>query len=42
MLTIAEVGSDILFETPDQNKWSEALGVLGINPAILSSSGGTA
>lgn len=39
---IVEAGPDILFDTADDKKWSAALGVLGIAPAILSSSGGRA
>lgn len=39
---IVEVGPDILFDTADAKKWSAALSVLGIDPAILSSSGGRA
>lgn len=39
---VAEVGPEIIFDLPDSKKWSAALGVLGIDPAILSSSGGRA
>ena len=39
---LAKVNSDIIFNKPDAQKWSAALGELGINPAILSSSGGNA
>lgn len=39
---LAEVGPEIIFDLPDTQKWAAALGVLGIDPAILSSSGGSA
>ena len=39
---LAAVKSEIIFNTPDAKKWSAALGELGIDPAILSSSGGSA
>lgn len=39
---LATVNRDIIFNTPDSKKWAAALGELGIDPAILSSSGGSA
>ncbi|WP_293452105.1 YqgE/AlgH family protein [Planktotalea sp.] len=39
---VADVGADIIFRTPDNEKWAAALGTLGVDPAILSSSGGRA
>lgn len=39
---IADVGGDIIFGARNDQKWSRALGTLGIDPAILSSSGGSA
>lgn len=39
---VAQVGSDVVFDLPDAEKWKAALAVLGIDPAILASSGGTA
>ncbi len=39
---LADVGPEIIFDRPDHKKWSAALGTLGIDPAILSSSGGRA
>lgn len=39
---IAKPTTDLVFETPDKQKWSQALHLLGIDPAILSSSGGRA
>ncbi len=39
---VADVGTDVVFDTLDAQKWSAALGALGIDPAILSSSGGSA
>ena len=39
---VADVGHQVIFETPDSKKWSAALGAIGIDPAILSSSGGSA
>ena len=39
---VADVGAHVVFDTPDAGKWSAALGALGIDPAILSSSGGSA
>ncbi len=39
---IAEVGRDVIFGASDKRKWTLALASLGIDPAILSSSGGNA
>ena len=39
---VAQVGPEIIFDLPDAQKWAAALGTLGIDPAILSSSGGRA
>lgn len=39
---LADVGPEIIFDTPDSQKWSASLGAIGIDPAILSSSGGSA
>ncbi|WP_375264675.1 YqgE/AlgH family protein [Planktotalea sp.] len=39
---VSDAGSDVIFDTPDSKKWSAALGAIGIDPAILSSSGGRA
>lgn len=39
---VADVGSDVIFDLPNARKWAAALATLGIDPAILSSSGGTA
>lgn len=39
---IVEAGPDIIFDAPDSAKWSAALNELGVDPAILSSSGGSA
>ncbi|MGH1577750.1 YqgE/AlgH family protein [Planktotalea sp.] len=39
---IVEAGPEVVFDQPDAEKWSASLGALGIDPAILSSSGGNA
>lgn len=39
---VADVGPDVIFDLPDAKKWAAALRVLGIDPAILSTSGGRA
>lgn len=39
---VSDAGIDVIFDTPDRKKWSAALGAIGIDPAILSSSGGRA
>lgn len=39
---LADVGPEVIFETPNAEKWAASLRVLGIDPAILSSSGGSA
>ncbi|MEP5153543.1 YqgE/AlgH family protein [Planktotalea sp.] len=39
---IGDVSSDVIFEAADSDKWPKALEAMGVNPAILSSSGGTA
>ena len=39
---ITEVGHDVIFGASDTQKWTLALASLGIDPAILSSSGGSA
>jgi putative transcriptional regulator len=36
---VAELGTDIIFKLPSFEKWSAALGVLGISPALLSGGG---
>jgi len=39
---IVDPTPELIFDTPDARKWSAALGILGIDPAILSSTGGSA
>ncbi|MGB7317798.1 MAG: YqgE/AlgH family protein [Planktotalea sp.] len=39
---IAQVENDVIFDAPDAKKWALALAEIGIDPAILSSSGGSA
>jgi len=39
---IADATPENIFDVPDADKWKAALGTIGIDPAILSSSGGRA
>lgn len=39
---IGDVPCDVIFDAADAEKWPKALRAMGINPAILSSSGGNA
>ena len=39
---VCDARSDLVFDTPDRDKWEAALGSLGISPLALSSEGGRA
>lgn len=39
---VCKARSDLVFDTPDSEKWEAALGSLGISPLALSSEGGRA
>ena len=39
---VCKARSDLVFDTPDSDKWESALGSLGISPLALSSEGGRA
>lgn len=39
---VGDVGPEVIFDAPDAEKWGAALAALGIDPAILSFSGGRA
>lgn len=39
---VCDAEADIVFNVPDPEKWPAALGLLGVDPLMLSSEGGTA
>ncbi len=39
---VCDALADVIFDTTDREKWLAALGILGIDPLMLSSEGGTA